>query len=100
MGMVFHFLDKDIIEVFTTIIKPILECVEMVCCLHKKNYMKNRKNRKYKMVPEFKNLTWEERLKEMELPKLESWRKRGNLIVICKLTNYLVENTENNYYWE
>ena len=42
-----------------------------------------------KMVPEMRDLTYEERLKEMKLPTLEERRERGDLITIYKLVNGL-----------
>ena len=43
------------------------------------------------MVPELRELTYEERLKEMKLPTLEERRERGDLITIYKLMNNLEE---------
>ena len=42
-----------------------------------------------KMVPEMRELTYEERLKEIKLPTLEERRERGDLITIYKLVNGL-----------
>ncbi|MPC70985.1 hypothetical protein E2C01_065253 [Portunus trituberculatus] len=39
------------------------------------------------MVPELKDLTYEERLKEMGLPTLQDRRERGNLITMNKIVN-------------
>ena len=44
-----------------------------------------------KMVPELKDLTYEERLKEMQLTALKERRERGDLITIYKLMNNLEE---------
>ena len=41
------------------------------------------------MVPEMRELTYVERLKEMKLPTLEERRERGDLITIYKLVNGL-----------
>ena len=40
-----------------------------------------------KMVPELKDLTYEERLKEMELPTLQARRERGDLITMYYIVN-------------
>ena len=42
-----------------------------------------------KILPEFKDLTYEERLREMHLNTLEKRRKRGDLITIYKFMNNL-----------
>ncbi|MPC39062.1 hypothetical protein E2C01_032581 [Portunus trituberculatus] len=40
-----------------------------------------------KMVPELKDFTYEEQLKEMGLPTLQNRRERGDLITMYKLVN-------------
>ena len=40
-----------------------------------------------KMVPELRDLTYEERLKEMGLPALQGRRERGDLIIMYKIVN-------------
>ncbi len=40
-----------------------------------------------KLVPEISNMTYEDRLKEMELPTLEQRRERGDMITSYKLVN-------------
>ena len=47
------------------------------------------------MVPEL-NLTWEERLKEMQLSTLEKRRDRGNFTIIYKLKTNLEETDRKN----
>ncbi|XP_045126266.1 uncharacterized protein LOC123513260 [Portunus trituberculatus] len=42
-----------------------------------------------KLVPELKDLTYEERLRKLEIPTLESRRERGDLIGIYKMVNNL-----------
>ena len=49
-----------------------------------------------KMVPELKELTYEERLKEMHLTTLKERRARGDLIKIFKLMNNLEETYRKN----
>ncbi|MPC10806.1 hypothetical protein E2C01_003447 [Portunus trituberculatus] len=40
-----------------------------------------------KMVPELKDLTYEERLKEIGLPTLQDRREKGDLITMYKIVN-------------
>ena len=47
-----------------------------------------------KMVPELRDLTYEERLKIMELPTLESRRERGDLISVYKMVNGLDDGVD------
>ncbi len=42
-----------------------------------------------KLVPELKDLTYEERLRKQEIPTLESRRERGDLISTYKMVNSL-----------
>ena len=48
-----------------------------------------------KMVPDLKDLTYEDRLKEMELPTLQSRRERGDLVMMYKIINGKEKNREN-----
>lgn len=64
-----------------TIIRPKMECAEIVWSPHKKKH-KNNPERMQRMamrtVPELEG--YEERLKEMDLPTLEQRGERGDLI--------------------
>ena len=49
-----------------------------------------------KMVPDLEDLTYEERLREMQLTTLRQRRERGDLITIYKLMNNLEETDRKN----
>ena len=51
-----------------------------------------------KMVPELEDLTYEERLKEMQRNTLEERTERGDLITIYKLINNLEETDKKTLY--
>ena len=84
MQMVFHFLDKDMMrKIITTMIRPKLEYTEVIWSPHKKKHvLKIEKLHRIatKMVPELKDLTYEERLKEIEISTLEERRERNDLL--------------------
>ena len=91
----FHYMDKDMLKkIFTTMIRPKLEYAAVVWSPSKKKHIRKLERIQRiatKMVPELKELTYEERLKEMKLPTLEERRERGDLITIYKLMNNLEE---------
>ncbi len=91
----FHFLDKDMMEkMITTMIRPKLEYAEMVWSPHKKKHVKKLERIQRiatNMVPELKDLTYEERLEEMKLSTPGKRRERGDLITVYKLMNNLEE---------
>ena len=71
-------------------IRPRLEYAAVVWSPHKKKdvtKIERIQRAATKMVPELKDLTYEERLKEMELPTLQARRERGDLITMYKIVN-------------
>ena len=89
--VVFHYMDKDMMKkIISTMIRPRLEYAAVVWSPHKKKDVTKIKRIKLaasKMVLELKDLTYEERLKEMELPILQARRERGDLIMMYKIVN-------------
>ena len=47
-----------------------------------------------KIVPELRELTYEDRFKEMGLPTLQDRRERGDLIILYKIVN-VIEKLDN-----
>ncbi|MPC98771.1 hypothetical protein E2C01_094152 [Portunus trituberculatus] len=71
-------------------IRPKLEYAAVVWLLSLKKDIKRLEwiqRTATKMVPELKDLTYEERLKEMGLPTLQDRRERGDLITLNKIVN-------------
>ena len=93
--MAFHFLDEDMMKTISiSMITLKLKWTEVIWSSHKKMYvLKLERIQRIvtKMVPELKDLIYEERLKEMQLSTLEERRKKGDLITIHKLMNKLEE---------
>ena len=87
----FHYMDKDMMKkIIVTMIRPRLEYAAVVWSPHlKKDITKLERIQRAatKMVSELKDLTYEERLKEMELPTLQVRRERGDLITMYKVVN-------------
>lgn len=85
----FHYMDKTMMEkIITTMIRPRVEYAAVVWSPHlKKDIRKLERVQRIatKMVPELKDLTYEERLKEMGLPTLQDRRERGDLITMYKI---------------
>ncbi len=88
--MTFQFLDKDKMKILTTLIRPKLEYAEAVWSPYKKKHI-NKLERiqriATKMVPELKDLSYKDRLKEVQLTMLQERRERGNIITVYKLIN-------------
>ena len=93
--MTFYFLDKDMMrKIITTMIRLKPKYALVIWFPHKKKpVLKLERIQRIatKMVLELKDLTYEERLKEMHLTTLKERRERGDLITIYKLMNNLEE---------
>ena len=77
--MAFHFLDKYMRKIITTMIRPKLEYAEVIWFSHnKKHVLKLERIQRIatKIVPELEDLLYEERLKEMHLTTLNDRRER------------------------
>ena len=77
--MAFHFPDKDMRKIITTMIRPKLEYAKVIWSPHKKKHvlkLERIQRIATKIVPELENLPYEERLKEMHLTKLKERKKR------------------------
>ena len=94
--MAFHFLDKDMMrKIITSMIRAKLEYAEVIWSPHKeKHVLKLERIQRIatKMVPELKELTYEEWFQKMQLSTLEERIERGDLITIYKLMTNLERN--------
>ena len=95
IGVAFHYMDKDMMrKIIATMIRPKMEYAETVWSPYKKKHVKKLERIQRmatKMVPELEELTYEERLREINLPTLEERRERGDLITVFKLYNKMEE---------
>ena len=60
-----------------------------------KNLIEAAKRRATKMIPELKNLNYEDRLKHMAWPSLEYRRKRGDMIEVYKYLHGIYKVKDN-----
>lgn len=85
----FYFMDKSLfLKLYKTLVRPHLDYGNSIWYpISKKNIqsIENVPRRATRIVPELKNLTYEERLFELNLPTLEYRRKRGDLIHMFKI---------------
>ena len=84
-------LDTEIFRVlFVTLVRPHIEYANQVWCPHLVKdivTLENVQRRATKMVPQLKDLTYEERLRELKLPTLAYRRVRGDMIEVYKITS-------------
>ena len=89
----FAYLDDNMMKkIITSMIRPRLEYAAIIWSPHKKKHIKKLERVQRaatKMIPEFQDLTYEERLDRMELPSLEKRRERGDMIAMFRLINGL-----------
>ena len=91
----FHYLDKEMMsKIIKTLIRPRLEYAAIVWSPHRKKDIRKLERIQRiatKMVPELSNMSYEARLKELDLPTLEERRERGDLIALYKFTSGIDE---------
>ena len=91
-----------IIPLYKAIVRPLLEY-----CIHAWNQHLRKdvdmldkiQRRATKLIPELRDLTYEERLKECRLTTLETRRLRGDQIEVFKILNGY-ENIDSNIFFE
>ena len=75
---------------YQAIVRPLLEyCIQTLRPFHKKDIdtLERIQRRATKMIPELRDLSYEERLKECGLTTLETRRFRGDQIEVFKILN-------------
>ena len=84
----FKYLDKETFKIiYLTYVRPKLEYAAPLWNPHlKKHITKLEKVQKHatKMVPELRELSYTERLRELGLPTLQSRRERGDMITVYR----------------
>ena len=77
-------------KIITSMIRPQIEYAAVVWSPHLQKDIKRIERLQRtatKLVPELRDLQYEERLKEMGLPTLQERRERGDLITLYKIVN-------------
>ena len=96
----FNYMDKSMMKkIITSIVRPKMEYAAVVWSPNmKKDIRKIERIQRTatKMVPELKDLTYEERLTEMGLQTLQDRRERGDLITLYKIISGIekIDNEE------
>lgn len=84
----FNYLNEDmLVKIIKSMVRPKLEYAAVVWSPHlKKHITKLEKVQKVatKMIPELRQLTYEERLEKLNLPTLRERRERGDVIMMYK----------------
>ena len=91
IGLAFHYLDENMIRrIITTLIRPQLEYASVIWSPHLKKHIKKLERVQRlatRMVPQFKEVPYEERLNRLELSTLEERRVRGDMISLFKIVH-------------
>ena len=92
VGMIkigFTYLDKDMfMNLYPVLVRPLIEYCVQVWSPHKQKHidlLEGFQRRATKVVPGLRNMTYDERLKELGLLRLEDRRIRGNMIETYKI---------------
>ena len=91
IGLAFNYLDENMMrKILTTLIRPQLEYASVIWSPYMKKHVKKLERVQRlatRMIPQFKELPYEERLSRMELSTLEERRVRGDMITMFKITH-------------
>ncbi len=93
MGMIRSFVYFDILTfrtLFKAIVRAHLEYTQSIWSPYKKKDIKaieNVQRRASKMLPYLQNLTYEERLRKLDLPTMVYRRLRGDMVEVYKILN-------------
>ena len=91
----FEHMDKTMFkQLFTSIVRPHLEYGACVWNPHLKKYInaiESVQRRATKMVPGLSNLSYKERLEQLQLPTLKYRRYRGDMIEVYKIAHNLYD---------
>ena len=101
MKIAFTYIDADMVKkIITTHIRPTLEYASVVWNPHLQkdiNKLERIQRAATRWVPELKDLSYEERLKILNLPTLEARRTRGAFITLYKCTTGMMETDIQNF---
>ena len=101
MKIAFTYIDADMVrKIITTYIRPTLGYASVVWNPHQQkdiNKLERIQRAATRWVPELKDLSYEERVKMLNLPTLEARRKRGAFITLYKCTTGMMEIDNPNF---
>ena len=91
IGLAFNYLDDNMMKkILTTLIRPQLEYASVIWSPHMKKHVKKLERVQRlatRMIPEFKEVPYEERLNRLNLSTLEERRVRGDMITMFKIVH-------------
>ena len=91
IGFAFNYLDENMMKkILTTLIRPQLEYAAVVWSPYMKKHIRKLERVQRlgtRMIPGYKELPYEERLRRLNLPTLEERRERGDMITMYKIVN-------------
>ena len=95
MKIAFTYIDADMVrKIITTYIRPTLEYASVVWNPHLQkdiNKLERIQRAATRWVPELRDISYEERLKVLNLPSLEARRTRGAFITLYKCVTGMIE---------
>ena len=96
----FEYIDPHVFkQLFKSIVRPHLEYAAPVWNPHLKKHISSVENvqrRATRMVPGLKGMSYEQRLRALDLPTLQYRRYRGDMIEVFKMTHGLYDETVTN----
>lgn len=100
MGLIrrtFTYLDESaFLMLYNALVRPHLECANAIWNPYKKKHitaLENVQRRATKLIPGYKELSYEERLRKLKLPILAFRRKRADMIEVFKLTSGIYDTS-------
>ena len=97
----FKHMDKTVFNLlYKTLVRPHIEYASVIWSPHTKKYqekIERLQRRATKLIPEIKDLSYEQRLKSLNLSTLQFRRLRNDLIHIYKITHNLIELDTNTH---
>ena len=101
MKIAFTYIDADMVrKIITTYIRPTLEYASVVWNPHlqkDKDKLERIQRAATRWVPELRDLSYEERLKALNLPSLEARRTRGDFITLYKYASEMIVVDKQNF---
>lgn len=98
----FVYMDcEQFLSLYKALIRPHLDygnCIYYPITKKNKQAIENVQRRATKLVPAMKDISYENRLKALNLPTLEYRRKRGDLIIVYKLLHNLLDLDFKNFF--
>ncbi len=88
MRVAFTYINEEMVKkIITSFIRPTLEYAAVVWNPHLRKHIEKLgkvQRAATRWVPSFRDLSYEERLKKLQLPTLTERRERGDMIILCK----------------